>query len=1812
MAGGDPFAEFGGAAVDTTTAENPFAEFGGTEEKPDTTIPEVKPKSELQQMQDEIPKVTLDEKGNIKPEIILPLGGAEGAKRAKDESLQPQTGEYASEADIPAQKATPEEQLQINSADLLKHIGKANTKKNLAATKSIDNAILKDDKNILDSPKAREVYAKEFSKRQGLDEDYVKERLDAVQEAKKGIITTELALSSPQGATMENLYKKAAYSNVLGKYDDAIAAYTQLAHDAKLQNNPDIWAGLANAYAKKAEGMPVVEEERKKVLNSAKEAYANAVATSQQKAQFIEDENGNYVDPANPANLVYDLSKYVGGTITNIIKGGAEGFEAAGQKYGMKSPLQMTKTFLAAPFFAEKIYEEQANRGEPNFLGSTLAMIRGSDKAVVEDLKYAYDYFTNADVREANEHPTLIKKIEKDFATTMVRLGVDMPIQAFFAKGMANTHALKFMAGIGAAEAVGVPTKYIMETASLALTKMGVDVEKTPEAVQVLIHSADAGLMLGWFMLPKVLKSKFGVTDIKKATEEQKKEAMKEAFKSVTPNDIIATVQHPENPEAAKLQKDILDLEDSKIITPEHAPIFDKGIEEITVELENNIEKKAEADNKESESKITDELRVQYEKDLENPDLPEAAKELIRQHLKTFEPQHGNQPLYPEGEKPLESPPKASEEDLAKEEKKTATEFVAEREKELGRPLTAEELVVASKDYETHLTENVKPPIEKVEVKGKEEKTPEQKKGEKKANKIAADNGFDDATHLLRSVKKRTKKEFKTVQEVPKEVLSEVVEQRGKEIEPHKEVSAAKQTAMKEVAPEKKITPTEKEKFVIVQGEDTGMGKSFRIKNTETGENSKIQFLSKEDAQKQIDSFNKKVEVKSPPEKEAPTAKARQATKDFLKKFGSIDDPNVKKGGFGIDELVDTVFDVYDASIKAGKAVKEAIEDALKHLKESDFYKGFEKKKELEDFIKGQVEGRGETKKRVLTERAYEGEVRAEVKKYLEEKGLTREKVSPQERSAQAEDFINIHGEDIALEAVKSGDVQGATASSIIAKLIKRVDDAMSELEATDVTKLDELAQKQAELIDLLGDKAFKAGEFNSQLAYEYENSDIGYNLVKKIQEYKDANKGEIPADVEKRFSEYDAKIKELNKKIADAEKRAEEAENKIAEKEIEKEKKKAQPRIYGKARIAKGVEDLASALGATKNIIGEIKPSVVKALEDIGRGLIEEGLATAENVAQKVKEYVEKRFAGKVNFDDYSKAVDFDTVVKDYKEFEAQRTESAKKRAQKRIDELTGKMASGDFSKKRARPILEDTELIKLKAEKLRVQELYDKEIHKAELKNRTNAQRAKDSLWDAWGLTRLLSATGEFSFSLIQGLTLTMRNAVRNPKAVGDAFKNAFKLFGSEKRTEEFLSKIKSQEWYPEMKGSKLSLTEPHAKISAREELFYSDWANAIWNTIGQPLRLKSESAWQKWKDASPFKAFERASVGYLDTLRVMRWLEGKQMLERKGIDYRSNPEAYKQMADVINTLTGRASLGKAEHLAEGLTKIFFSPRNWASSIKTVTPYAFYHFGKMRAGEKGWKPSVAQKMAMEDLSIQIALTTSMVMLVKAYLDGEDDPENTVEMNPTSSDFMKIKLGDTRIDPWGGKLQQIVMQARLWADSIKKGSGEKVPLGTPFRTPTAFELLTEMATNKLAPTASLIAEKLSSHKKPNGERVDKYGNPYSLSESVKEKLHPIYWGTIKDLAADGYDVTDALLSFYAFFGGGVQTYNLDTSSPSLSSLLDQYLELSDPKSAEELKKAKAEAAEIKKETDKIKEESEAEAIKYLMEEIEKLKKKKK
>jgi len=910
-------------------------------------------------------------------------------------------------------------------------------------------------------------------------------------------------------------------------------------------------------------------------------------------------------------------------------------------------------------------------------------------------------------------------------------------------------------------------------------------------------------------------------------------------------------------------------------------------------------------------------------------------------------------------------------------------------------------------------------------------------------------------------------------------------------------------------------------------------------------------------------------------------------------------------------------------------------------------------------------EGPKEGIKKVLVGRAYKGLTEDQIKDEIERIGLTRNIQSHEQAIAAGQELIDSIGIDDSIDKILDGTITGAPAAYIFAKAIDSINTEVAT--EKDPTRVESLSRKGAELIDKFGQIATMAGQFNSMLAWVYENSDLGYSYEKKAEQYRNANNGVLPKEVEQKFKEYEARINELESKIKDAEEAERQAAGQQAivdiKEDIERKNKtktsskEAAKKLADKIRKGKiskpsifmssspgaivwdtAIEIMANTIEAGGLISDAIEKSINfirnsawykglstdkqveadSAFEDFARGqvkiqkdvevidgrirvpasvireLVESGITDINDLVSEVQNRIPE---GDGTFTDrevrdaitgYGKRVNprKDQIERQVNELKSvgrllsqiedlkngirkekneekkakmsdkikalrreanalsrglvtdkEKLETAKERIQNQIDELNRRLSDKDFSKKkRPDPITEDTDLQRLRREKQKVKELFDVEINKAELKNRSKWEKMADAAIEIWSLPRALMATGEMSFILIQGLVQTISHPINAARAL----RKSIEHFSSERRAEEWGDFVKSQPYYDTMKTSKLSLSEFDAKLSAREEQFLGGWVNHIWDNVGFPLSFVSPKAYEIWKRINLFKALERAGVGYLNTIRILRFIDGMQMLEKQGKTPANNPKNYKDLADVINTFTGRSSLGKLESISKPLSAVFFSPRNWASIIKQTTPAGFFWLGRMT--DSGMRPSVAQKVAIRDYMTYVATTASLVMLAASYLNDDDDEETGVELDPTSSDFMKIKIGDTRIDPWGGRIQMIIYQARMIFNSHKTTTaGEVRNLGETQFDPSRADLTWRLIKNKLSPSAGLSVKFLEAREK-NGELVDSYGNLLSMEDELLN-VYPMYWSTVSEIYKEDPDLVKHFLVAYGFFGGGVSTY---------------------------------------------------------------------
>lgn len=508
----------------------------------------------------------------------------------------------------------------------------------------------------------------------------------------------------------------------------------------------------------------------------------------------------------------------------------------------------------------------------------------------------------------------------------------------------------------------------------------------------------------------------------------------------------------------------------------------------------------------------------------------------------------------------------------------------------------------------------------------------------------------------------------------------------------------------------------------------------------------------------------------------------------------------------------------------------------------------------------------------------------------------------------------------------------------------------------------------------------------------------------------------------------------------------------------------------------------------------------------------------------------------------------------------EKRRLQALKTKTKNEIEVLKEKLyVTKDFSKKpKPKELLKDNELLRLQAEKLDLKEQFLKEQYKIELKNRGIEQKIYDGFIETLSILRAVKSTGEFSSLGVQGWIYAFGRPIDVAlPSIKAAFTSAF----SKSAFDKSVKLLKTQEFYNRMKASKLPITETDTKESAQEETNTGSWGkkviNGVWAAIGTPARIY-KPAYEKWKQASPYDAIERGNLTLLNTMRIIRYKQGEDMLRKKYADegdinqiFINHPKDFFWMADVVGTMTGRASLGGAEKYAKGLSVFLYSARMAASIIKTTTPYGLIYAGRMgskNTGESTYsllkqgklKPSVAQKMYASDLTRAFASsigTAAMVALWANSRDDDEEPKVSVNTDPTSSDFGLIRIGNTRFDFFSGRLQMIKLQMRLLYGVTTDENGVEKRLGHG-RTQTEADLGLQIIRNKLAPGAALSYKYFDRHiKLIDGKEVwiDGFGN--ELFEDPETNFIPMYFENINELATEQPSELAAAGMILNFFG---------------------------------------------------------------------------
>lgn len=385
-------------------------------------------------------------------------------------------------------------------------------------------------------------------------------------------------------------------------------------------------------------------------------------------------------------------------------------------------------------------------------------------------------------------------------------------------------------------------------------------------------------------------------------------------------------------------------------------------------------------------------------------------------------------------------------------------------------------------------------------------------------------------------------------------------------------------------------------------------------------------------------------------------------------------------------------------------------------------------------------------------------------------------------------------------------------------------------------------------------------------------------------------------------------------------------------------------------------------------------------------------------------------------------------------------------------------------------------------------------------------------------------LTTIGNLSRSLMSSLDLSPLRQAAPLMGKAEYWKNIgpmIRMFGDEDFYNKTMNDIKSGPNYKYKVQNGLQLTDINGM---REEQFLSNLAEEV-PFLGRLV-----------------KSSNRAFTGYLDLLRdkvsddlLAQATQQGRMKPQGTMDLFGNvnetfgnDKLAKEIMNFVNTATGRGSLGRFEQSAKVLNATLFSPRLMVSRINMLRPDKYITAD----------PLVRKEM-LKSMGTFFGAAVGMNLLASMV------PGVSTSFDPTSSDFMKIKTGNTRIDIGGGFQQYLVLMARTvpeMAQTLGIGSGGKTTssstgkvtnLGQGYGSPDGSDILYNFMESKEAPMISFAMGLLKGK--------DFEGKPFNAPRELVDRFMPMIIGDMRDILNDDPKALPFLIP--AVFGAGVQTY---------------------------------------------------------------------
>lgn len=305
---------------------------------------------------------------------------------------------------------------------------------------------------------------------------------------------------------------------------------------------------------------------------------------------------------------------------------------------------------------------------------------------------------------------------------------------------------------------------------------------------------------------------------------------------------------------------------------------------------------------------------------------------------------------------------------------------------------------------------------------------------------------------------------------------------------------------------------------------------------------------------------------------------------------------------------------------------------------------------------------------------------------------------------------------------------------------------------------------------------------------------------------------------------------------------------------------------------------------------------------------------------------------------------------------------------------------------------------------------------------------------------------------------------------------FGQMFKYFADEQNYKDLEAYMIGHPDFKFARDGKLALTTLGDKLSEREE--------GIQSTL---LEQANQYLKDKVRVPNIIRASSRGFTGYLNYVRFSRFTDLLNAARNAGEDVSMGSQTVRDLADVVNSFTGRGKLGKDDKYANTaplLNTVLFAPRKLTATIEMFNPATYLK-----------SSPTARIAAVRQMTGSLLATGAVLGLAKAM--GAE-----VDLDPRSQNFLKIQIGGEKLDITGGNAIYIRLIARLIMNQTKTSKGDLKELGQGYKPQTRASLIGDFMRGKLSPVAGGFTDLMVGS--------DPVGRPVTISDEARSRMLPI------------------------------------------------------------------------------------------------------